>query len=550
MNNKIKILPLGGMQEYGKNMICIEDNENIIIVDAGMKFPEFSHFGIEKIISNFEYLEENKDKVKAIFISHVHEENVGALEYILKKINVKVYLSDFSRRYLETTLPQFRKNYKSMKNNVKFGQFDVTFYNLSHNIFDSSAILINTPQGSIIYDGDSTFDTEQPSGFNSQLSDLIVNAKKNKKGVLALLLNSRNALLPETLSNNASKIKKEVSDAFFTKTKKMFVIMHSEDLLTFKYILKEAKLLDTKVYINSYKLFHYLQAARKSGFLKEYKDVITTDYNEIEKVNGVVIIGENENTLFEKMKNIVLGKHPVIKFNFDDSIFIATISNILNEGYYQKESNALYEYTSNIKMISSKDVKQPYMSKNDLKLFISLFNPKYILPRNSEYREMAVVKNSISEDMNLDPKNVLILNNGNYVTFSDSKVADVNYKNKNMHLYIENGKYGDTENRVLSDRERFSESGTIIANVVIKRNTNKLIGKPKFVSSGLLEEKYKRELSTKLETAVKDLLSQNQEENITLSTDELKQNIYKICARTLRKQYDQQPQIFVIIMEL
>lgn len=550
MENKIKITVLGGVQEYGKNLYCIEDNENLIVIDAGVKFPEFGHFGIEKIISNFDYLVENKDKLRGIFISHAHEENMGSLEFLIKKLNMPVYVSKFTRRYLESFLPQFRKKYKEIKNEVVFGTLKVSFYELPHTIYGNCAILINTPQGSIIYDSDTSFETFTKTGFNSQLSDLIVNAKKNKNGVLALFLNSRNSLVNQSTITNSQLIKKTISDAFFNKTGKLFVILHSEDLLTFNLILDQAKKDKLKVYINSFKLFNYLQAAKKVGLLTKFSDVITTDYSQIEDNNGVIILGEDENSMFSKINKISQNLHPLMKLYSEDSILISSISNILNEGTYQKETNLLFNYTTNVSIISSKEVMQPYMSYSELKFFIKLFEPTYIIPRNGEYRELMKIKNDVSKDLKIPRNNILVMNKGNFVTFVGKKLEEINYRKNNTDLFIENGRYGDTENRVLSDRERFSESGMLVTNICIKRNTNKVISKPKFISSGLLEEKHKKELNIKLGEAIKEFTSSNQKDNVVLKIDDFKHEIYRICARILRKQYNQQPQIFVIIMEL
>lgn len=551
MENKIKITALGGVQEYGKNLYTIEDNENMIVIDAGVKFPEFSHFGIEKIISNFDYLLKNQDKLKAIFISHAHEENVGALEYLLKRMpNVTVYVSTLTRRYLELVLPQFRKKFKDVRGSVKIGTLDVSLFEMPHTIYGNCAILINTPQGAIVYDGDSSFDSINTTGFNSQLSDLIINAKNNKNGVLALFLNSRNSMVSNNSFNNSANIKRTIVDVFFKKVGKLFVVLHSEDLLTFSMILEQAKKDKLKVYINSYKLFNYLQAARKVGLLKTYSDTITTDYSEIEENNGIVILGEDENQLFNKIEKIAKGQHPVINLYGEDSIFVSTISNILNEGDYQKQVNDLFNYTQNVYMMSPKTVLAPYMTYNELKLFVNLFNPKYIIPRNGEYRELMRIKNNLSSELNITKNNILVLNKGNYVSFFAKKTEEINYRSNNSDLYIENGRYGDTENRVLSDRERFSEAGMLVANIAIKRNSNKIIGKPKFISSGLLEEKHKRELNSKLNEVIKELIAKNTEEKIVLSSDEFKHEVYRVCAKVLRKQYNQQPQIFVIIMEI
>lgn len=550
MDSKIKIKILGGVQEYGKNMYCIEDDDNIIVIDAGVKFPEFGHFGIEKIISNFDYLMENKHKLRAIFISHVHEENVGSLEYLLKRLNVVVYLSKFSKMFLESYLPQFKGKYRELRNEIKIGTLKVNFYELPHTIYGNCGILINTPQGAIIYDGDSSFESFAIPGFNSQLSELIYQAKSNKKGVLALFLNARNARSHQSTFNNANTIKKVVSDVFYNKTGKLFVVAHSEDLLTLKLILDQAYSDGLKVYINSYKLFHYMQTAKKLGLLTNINELITTDYSEIEEKNGVIILGENENKLFTKIKKITTGEHPLIKLYNEDSIFVSCISNILNEGEYQKETNMLYNYTQNITIVSKKDILAPYMTSNELKLFVNLFNPKYVIVRNGEYRELVSAKNSLIESLNIDENNVLVLNNGNHVSFVSKKIEEINYKKTNFDLYIENGRYGDTENRVLSDRERFSESGMLVVNLSIKRNTNKIASKPKFISYGLLEEKHKKVLNTKLNDVILEFVKQNQESNIVLRSDDFKQEIYRICAKVLRKQYNQQPQIFVIIMEL
>lgn len=551
MENKIKITALGGVQEYGKSLFTIEDDDNMIIIDAGVKFPEFSHFGIEKIISNFDYILKNQKKIKGIFISHAHEENIGALEYIIKRIpSINVYVSTFTRRYLELVLPQFRKKFKEVKNNVKFGTLDVTFYEMKHTILGNCAILVNTPQGSIVYDGDSSLDSLAIPGFNSDLSNLIINAKKNKNGVLALFLNSRNSLVNESSFNNSMNIKSTISDVFFKRTGKLFVVLHSEDLLTFTMILEQAKKEKLKVYINSYKLFNYLQASRKVGMLTKFTDVITTDYSLVEETNGVVILGEDENNLFDKISKISKGQHPVINLYGEDSIFVSTISNILNEGIYQKEVNQLFNYTQNVFILSNKSVLAPYMTYNELKLFVSLFEPKYIIPRNGEFRELMRVKNNFSSELKINPNNILVLNKGNYVTFVAKKTEEINYRSNNSDLYIENGRYGDTENRVLSDRERFAEAGMLVVNIAIKRNSNKIVGRPKFISSGLLEEKNKKDLSLKLGDSIKDLISKNTEEGIVLSSDDFKHEVYRVCAKVLRKQYNQQPQIFVIIMEI
>lgn len=550
MENKVKITVLGGVQEYGKNLYCIEDNENLIVIDAGVKFPEFGHFGVEKIISNFDYLVENKDKLRGIFISHAHEENIGSLEFLMKKLNVPVYMSKFSRRYLESFLPQFRKRYKEIKTQAVFGSLKISFYELPHNIYGNVAILVNTPQGSIIYDSDTSFESFTKSGFNSELSELIVNAKNNKNGVLALFLNSRNSLVTQSTITNSQAIQRTVTDAFFNKTGKLFVVLHSEDLLTFNIILDQARKDRLKVYINSYKLFHYLQAAKKVGLLTKFNDVITTDYSLIEESNGVVILGEDENAMFNKINKISQNTHPLIKLYSEDSILIGSISNILNEGEYQKETNKLFNYTTNVSIISSKEVLAPYMSYSELKFFIKLFNPTYIIPRNGEYRELMKIKNDVSKDLKIPRNNIIVMNKGNFATFVGKKLEEVNYRKNNTDLFIENGRYGDTENRVLSDRERFSESGMLVVNICVKRNTNKIISKPKFISSGLLEEKHKRELNVKLSEAIKEFTTKNQEEQTVLKPDDFKHEIYRICARLLRKQYNQQPQIFVIIMEL
>lgn len=468
---KIKIFALGGLNEIGKNMYVIDIDNNIFIFDAGLKYADDSMLGVDYIIPKYDYLVQNKKKIKGIFITHGHDEQMGALPDILPALeNVPVYATKFTMEIIKRELAESNINYTKLieiKPHVKinFGKISIFPISLTHSVPDSVGYVINTVDGAIFYTGNFVFDSSMLGPYKTDIGKL---AYIGKQGVLCLLSESMYAdrkgftapsnrigsIVNEVLDQNGRIVVSVFPNQFYKIQELFNGIMHTDRSV----VIIGKRLQD--IIINSINL----------GYMKFDINKVKT-ISHVNDENIVVLVADEREKPFSNFLRIIRGYDKFIKINKNDTVLFMSPVFPGMEKSSTKLLDGIARIGSNLIDISSKYASH-HASSEDLMMMISLLNPKYYMPVNGEYRhEIANKKAAIASGMK--EENILCKLNGEVVYFKNGKLVDDNIKIPTDELLID-GEVGDVGEIVLKDREMLSDNGVVVAVITIDKITKSL----------------------------------------------------------------------------
>jgi ribonuclease J len=515
--NKVSIIPLGGLGEIGKNMTVIKYGEEMILIDAGLTFPEDDLLGIDIVIPDFTYLEENREKLLGIFLTHGHEDHIGALPYVLKKIQVPVYGTRFTLGLVKgklkerKMLEQATLNTVKARGAVKVGPFRIEFFRVSHSIPDAIGMAVHTPEGIIVHTGDFKFD-QTPADGQAQMMDLPKLAKLGERGVLALLSDSTNAEKSgSTMSEK--EVGRNLLEAFRDATGRVIVASFASNVHRVQQIVNAAAATDRKVAVIGRSMVNIFEVARDLGYLRVPKGTFV----EVDKVaklppNKVAIIttgsqGESKSAL----SRLSTGDHRQLEITAEDTVIISANPIPGNELYVSRTIDQLFRLGAKVIYGRASDIHvSGHASKEDLLLMLNLIKPKYFIPVHGEYR-MQVAHAKYAEQTGVDPNNIFIADNGQVIELSKDKGRIAGRVHSGRTL-IDGLGVGDVGNIVLRDRKQLSEDGIVIVMIGLSKRGSELRSGPDVVSRGfvyvresdeLMDETKKRIVQT-LETLKKD----------------------------------------------
>ncbi len=549
--NKLKIIPLGGMEEIGKNMTVFEYGENIIVVDCGLAFPEDEMLGIDLVIPDVNYLEKNIDKVHAILVTHGHEDHIGAIPYVLKRVNVPVYGTELTVGLIENKLAEYEMTESVDLRKIKAGQtiqlgpFTVEFIHTNHSIADSVAMAINTPVGMVFHTGDFKIDQTPIEGEPIDLARI---AELGKKGVLLLISDSTNVERPGyTMSERT------VGDSFdniFRGTKgRIIVASFASNIHRVQQIINSAVKYDRKVALVGRSMLNVVNTATKLGYLSIPADTMI-DIDRIKNLNPeqiVIITTGSQGEPMSALARIASSTHKKVVITEGDLVIISANPIPGNEKLVYKVIDDLFKQGADVIYDSLAETHvSGHGKQEELKLMINLIKPKYFMPGHGEYR-MLKKHAKLAMSLGMDEKNIFIMQNGKVLELT-AKTANLNGSVQSGGILVDGLGVGDVGDVVLRDRKILSEDGLMMVIATMDKKGNLFSG-IEVMSRGFVYMKESEELIEEVRNIAKDVILKNDgKKNGGFSAiknsikDELSNFLYR---RTMRR-----PMIIPVIVEI
>ncbi|SHG91175.1 ribonuclease J [Anaerosphaera aminiphila DSM 21120] len=550
-SNKLKIIPLGGMYEIGKNMTIIEYRDEIIVVDCGLTFPEEEMLGIDIVIPDISYLIKNQEKVKALVLTHGHEDHIGAIPYILQKIKMPIYGTPLTLGLLENKLKEHNLgavdlNVVRAGDNVKIGKMEVEWISVNHSIPDSCALAIKTPLGYVYHSGDFKVDYTPISG---EVIDLQRIAKIGEKGVIAMLGESTN-VLREGYTISESKVGETFKRIFSAQSgNRIIIATFASNVHRVQQIINAAENFDRKVVLSGRSMLNVTETAQRLGYLKVKKGTIIDikDMHKYKDEDLVLITTGSQGEPMSALTRIAYGEHRKIQLTPNDVIILSATPIPGNENDVSKVINKIMETGAKVIYESLTEIHvSGHACQEELKLILTLVKPKYFIPAHGEIRHL-LKHASIAEDVGVKKENIFIMENGNCLELSQKEAkftADVPAGN----ILVDGLGVGDVGNIVLRDRKHLSEDGLIVVVVSISKSEGKVISGPDIISRGFVYVRESGDLMDDARKVVKATLDKCDSKSIT-DWSSLKNNIRDDLKGFLFNQTKRNPMILPIIME-
>ncbi|MDU5470746.1 MAG: ribonuclease J [Peptoniphilus harei] len=549
--NKVKIIPLGGLHEIGKNLTLVEYRDDIIIIDCGMTFPEDEMLGIDVVIPDVTYLENNKHKIRGLVLTHGHEDHIGAIPYVLRKLDLDIYGTGLTIGLLENKLKEHRLSRDKLHvvnagDVVKLGKMEVEWINVNHSIPDACALAIKTPLGYVYHSGDFKVDFTPISGEPINLTRI---AEIGQKGVLAMIGESTN-VLREGYTMSESKVGETFNRLFQSLSDNRIIIAtFASNVHRVQQIINSAEKYGRKVVLSGRSMVNVTETARKLGQFRVKKDTFV-DIKDMDKYDDseiVLITTGSQGEPMSALTRIAYGEHRKIQLTPNDAVILSATPIPGNENAVTKVINRLLERGAKVIYETLSEIHvSGHACQEELKLILSLVKPKYFIPAHGEVRHL-MKHAKIAQQMGMDERNIFIMENGNCLEISQKSaklVGDVPSGN----ILVDGLGVGDVGNIVLRDRRHLSEDGLIIV-VISLTKEGKVVSGPDIISRGFVYVRESEDLIEDAKNVVRKILNDDSRDNLK-DWNGLKSDIRDNLRSYIFKNTKRNPMILPIIMEV
>jgi len=552
-DRKLKIIPLGGLGEIGKNITLLEYNDEIIIIDCGLAFPEDEMLGIDIVIPDISYLIKNQHKIKGLFVTHGHEDHIGAIPYLLKKIpNVPIYgtklpMGLLANKFIEHNLQETKLNTINHGNKIKAGEsFRVHFIRSNHSIPDSSALAIETPLGVVFHTGDFKIDQ---TPINDMPIDLQTIAEYGKKGVLVAFSDSTNVERPGyTMSEKTVGAK--FIDIFKKAKKRIIVATFASNIHRIQQIIDAAAIYNRKVAISGRSMHNTIDIAQKTGFIDIPENILINarDLDKYKDNQIVVISTGSQGEAMAALSRMAANSHRQVKLKKGDMVIFSanpipgnekTVGAVINK-LYEKEVEVIYEALHDVHVSG-------HARQEELKLMLNLLNPRFFIPVHGERRHLQLHA-ELAEEMGIHHNNTIVGYNGDIIEVTDNYIKTTS-KVQSGNILVDGLGIGDVGNIVLRDRKNLSENGLIVAVVTIEKKSGKIAAGPDIISRGFVYVRENEDLmeeSKKVVQRALDKCIQNKERDWSAIKNSIRQDLNQFIYNEIKRN----PMILPIIMEI
>ena len=482
---KIRIAALGGLDENGKNMYIIEIDDDIFLVEAGLKYSESFQLGVEYIIPDFTYLKDHKDNIKGLFITHAHDDVMMALPHLLDIVDVPIYTTALTAKIIKNVLKiDNHINIMTRNDSVVVDGHKIYSFPVMQSIADGIGLVFDTDQGLIIYSGEFMVDYDF-SNPNFSMDLNILTKLTSEKRVLCLLSESSGAKKPGYTSPK-HRITDHIEQYFENAEHRIIVSIYKQNLFRVIELLELAKKYRKQIFFYNEDHLKELKLVNELGYYKLPLSLIVDKHNFDNNVDDCLcIVSDSGNKVFKLMNRIAVNEDPLLKLRSDDTVVIASPIVPGTEKDAANMENDLYKADVKVHKLSSKDVLSMHASKEDLKMMIYLVKPKYYLPIKGDYSEL-LENADIAVEMGYTPDKIIILDNGQFASFDKEKLISTKDTFEIKDTLIDGSDSSEVASIVLQDRETLSTDGVIIVGVVIDFKTKKLIGGPDVQSRGVI----------------------------------------------------------------
>ena len=510
--SKIRITPLGGVDEVAKNMYMIEIADEIFVLDAGLMFPETEMIGIDAVIPDISYLVRNKQKVKGIFLSNGHVSSMGAVPYIIDKLKCPVYGSkltiDLLKNHLKHLAIKRRIKFYYVKENNKydFNNASITFFKTTYSMPDSLGICIETSQGNIVYTGEFKFDQSVSKEYKS---DIVKISTLGKKGVLALLSDSSNANMKgyNVPENEAAE---QIDNAFYQANKRIIVTCYASNFLTISHIVRAALGQNRKLLLLGEAIEDSINTARNMNYLAiEDENLITVDELGNYPQNEICILSSgDQGEPIEAMKNIAEKNIKGIQIESGDTIMIAATPSPNMEVMLFQTLNLLVKLGAHVVTASKRLHAASHATREELKMMLNMLMPKFFVPIQGEFRNLRKHA-EIAAETGVAANNIHILAKGTTLEISGNKAKVIPNNVTVGNILVDGRGIGDVEDSVLKDRKLLSNDGIFVASYAISRKEKILVGRPCIQTKGFVYVKKSMELIKEAEEKIIEYIENN-----------------------------------------
>lgn len=550
----LSIFALGGMNEIGKNMYIIQYGDDILIIDCGNKFPDESLLGIDLIIPDMTYLEENQDKIRALIVTHGHEDHIGGIPYFLKKMNIPIYATRFTLGLIELKLEEHKLlrdaelHQINSSSTLHFNSIDVSFFKVNHSIPDCLGIVFDTPEGVIVHSGDFKFDLTPANQEHSEIHKM---AEIGKKGVLVLVSESTNAERPG-LTPSERIVGEHIEEAFIKAQGKVLLSTFASNINRVQQVVDAAIKTNRKLALLGRSMVNVIAVAMERGYL-DVPDGMIIEPNAIKEMppdRVAILCTGSQGEPLAALARLSTGDYRGVEILSGDTVILAAGPIPGNERSVTKIIDNLFALGANVIYGSGSSTGMHVSGhgyQEDLKLMLTLMQPTYFIPIHGEYR-MLHQHRQLAESVGVEPQNIFIMTNGDVVDIEHS-LARQTRRVYAGETYVDGVGVGDIGDIVLRDRKQLSEDGMLVIVLTMGRRDKKLVSDPDTISRGFVYVKDAEELLRDINKLIIKTVNELSESNRKQWSD-IKQNIRKSVGQFVFKETKRKPMILPIIIEI
>ncbi len=549
-NELIRVIPLGGVGEIGKAMYVIEIDEELFVVDSGLMFPENEMLGIDIVIPDITYLVENKDRVKGIFLTHGHEDAIGSIAYVLKKIKAPVYGSKLTialaKEHLkEMPAPHQVKFFEvTNQSRMNFNSTHVTFFHTTHSIPDSLGVVFHTSEGAIVHTGEFKFDQSAQGKFSPDLGKM---ARLGEEGVFMLLSDSTEAERPG-YTTSETVIAEQLAKTFHATQGRIIVALYASNFIRIQQVFSKARDAHRKVAVVGKALEKVLELGVELGYLDIGEDTFipVSDIHKYGEDEIVIIATGNQGEPLEALDKIIRKHHRDVKIKKTDTVLITFTPSPGMEVQMYNTMNQIAKIGARVLTADKKVHVSGHGSQEDLKLMLNFMKPKYFIPIQGEYR-MLIAHSKLAQEMGLLKSQIFIADKGDIVEYKNGKVRMAGRVTAG-NILIDGIGVGDVGNIVLRDRKLLSQDGIFIVVVTLNRAQKKIASGPEILSRGFVYVRESEELMVEAAEMARNIIEKYVSKE-TFEWTNIKQEIRDTLNAYLFQKTKRRPMIIPIIME-
>ena len=550
-NKDIRIIPLGGVGEIAKNMYIVEVDDEMFMLDAGLMFPEDEMLGVDIVIPDIQYVIENKERLKGIFLTYGHEHAIGAVSYVLEQIDAPVYGSKLTialvkeamkARNIKKKVRYYTVNHDSI---MRFKNVNVSFFNTTHSIPDSLGVCIHTSYGSIVYTGEFKFDQSLHGHYAPDLKRM---AEIGDEGVFALISDSTEAEKPG-YNTPENIIEHHMYDAFAKVKGRLIVSCYASNFVRIQQVLNIASQLNRKVSFLGRSLESSFNIARKMGYFDIPKDLLIP-INEVENYpkNEVIIIATGmQGEPVEALSQMARKKHKIMNIEEGDSIFLAITASANMEVIIADTLNELVRAGAHIIPNNKKIHASSHGCMEELKMMLNIMKPEYFVPVQGEFK-MQIAHAKLAAETGVAPEKIFLVEKGDVISYNGKDMI-LNEKVQSGNILIDGIGVGDVGNIVLRDRHLLAEDGIFIAVVTLDPKNRRIAAGPEIQSRGFVYVRESEELLKEAEEKVRKIVEEGLQEK-RIEWSEIKQNMRDQISKLLFESTKRRPMIIPVISEI
>lgn len=552
MTPKIKIIPLGGLGEIGKNMTAFECGSDIIVVDCGLGFPDEQMYGIDIVIPDIAYLKANASRIKGIILTHGHEDHIGAIPYVMKALDVPIYATPLTAALVELKLEEHDLLYntqiftKKAGDSFRLGCFTIEFINVNHSIADAVALAIKTPLGTIIHTGDFKIDITPIQG---KMIDLPRLGQLGNEGVLALLSDSTNVEKPG-YSVSEMKVGETFDRLFKNCDQRIIVTTFASNVYRLQQIIDIAAKYKRKVGITGRSMENILRVATVLGYLSVPEGVLMdiAQLNKMPKNKVVIISTGSQGEAMSALYRMAFSEHRQINIEPGDRVIVSASAIPGNENMISKVIDELFHKGAEVIYDRNTDLHvSGHASQEEQKMMLALVKPKYFIPVHGEYR-MLVKHAELGKLMGVPPKNVVIAENGKVIEITKKSIK-LNGSVQSGAVMVDGTGVGDVGSVVMRDRHRLAEDGMVVVVVTLSSWDNAMLAEPEILTRGFVYVKEAEEMLEELRRVTREAVSACQDAGIK-DWSSIKSRIKSSVSAYLYKATKRSPMILPLISEV